>query len=92
MFICHKNIKEQPDSGQGNGLSIAQACDVADKTAFLIGNADLDGGNLMVVAYTDGFCAKQVALFGTRDKHDTVADADCELTFYIHQGSDGQVC
>jgi hypothetical protein len=35
---------------------------MTDKTAFLIGDTHFDGGNLVMVANADGFCAKMVAL------------------------------
>ena len=59
---------------EGGGLAVAQACDVADETAFLVGHADFDGGNLVMVGDTDGLSTKLVALLGTRHIHDAVAD------------------
>ena len=64
---------------------------MTDETAFLIGDAHFDGGNLMMVANADGFCTKQIVLFGTRDKHNAVADANGELTSCVHQGCDGEI-
>ena len=64
---------------------------MADKTAFLIGDADLDGGDFVMVAYDDGFRAKMVALFGTRDKYNAVVDAYGELASHVHQSCDGKV-
>ena len=72
-------------------LAIAHASDVADEAALLVGDAHLDGRYLMMVADADGLGTKQVALLGTRDKQDVVADADGELTLTIQQGSNGQV-
>ena len=77
--------------GNRDRLAVTHACDVTDETAFLVGDADFDGRNLVMVADADGLCAKQVTLFGTRYKDDAVIDADGELAPTVHQGCDGQV-
>ena len=64
---------------------------MADKTAFLIGHPYFNGGDLMMVSYTNGLCTKQVTFLGTRHIHDTVADAECELSLAVHQGRYRQV-
>ena len=76
---------------EGGGLAVAQACDVADETAFLVGHTDFDGGNLVMVGDADGLSTKLVALLGTRHIHDAVADADGELALGVHQGCYRQV-
>ena len=78
--------------GKGSGLAIAHACDVTDEATFLVGDAYFNGGNLMVIAYADSFSLEQVPLFGTRHKHDAVADTKGQLSLIVHQRSDGQVC
>ncbi len=65
---------------------------MADEAAFLIGDPDFDGWNLVMVADADGFCTKQVAFLGAGYKHDAVADAEGELFTIVHQGGDCQIC
>ena len=64
---------------------------MADETALLVSDAYLDGRYLVVVADAEGFSPKMVALLGTRDVHDAVADADGELASGVHQGGYGEV-
>ena len=46
----------------------------------------------MMIAYADSFSPEQVALFGTRHKHDAAADAKGQLSLTVHQRSYGKVC
>ena len=75
----------------GLGFAVAHAGDVADEAAELVGDANLDRGNLGVVGDVDGLGTKGVALVGTRHKHDAVADAEGELSAVVHQRCYGQV-
>ena len=53
---------------EGLGFAVAHAGDVADEFALLIGDANLNRGDLMVIGYEGGFGPKMVALDGTGHK------------------------
>ena len=50
---------------KGLGFAVAHAGDVTDEFALLIGDANLNRGDLMVIGYEGGFGPKMVALDGT---------------------------
>ena len=72
-------------------FAVAEAGDVADELARLVGDTYLDGGDLVVVAYLDSLSAQEVALLGARYEHDAVADAEGELAAVVHEGGNGQI-
>ena len=49
---------------------------MTNKSAFLVRHPHFNGRNLRMIGYADGFSPKQVAFFGTRHKHNTIADAE----------------
>ena len=65
---------------------------MTDEATLLVGDTYLNRGNLMMIADTNGFSPEQVALFGTRYKHDAAADANGQLSLTVHQRSYGKVC
>ena len=72
-------------------LAVAHTGDVADEAAVLIGDAHLDGGDLVVVGDADGLGGEGVAQTGAGDEHQTAGDAEGELTAVVHKGGDGEV-
>ena len=72
-------------------LAVAHAGDVADEAAVLIGDAHLDGGDLVVVGDADGLGGEGVAQTGAGDEHQTAGDAEGELSAVVHEGGDGEV-
>ena len=73
------------------GFAVAHAGDVADEFAVLVGDANLNRGDLMVIGYEGGFGPEMVALDGTGHEHDVVGDAEGKLAVLVHQGGDGKV-
>ena len=53
---------------------------MTDETPFLIGDANLDSGYLMMVADTDCLGTQHIALARTRHIHDIVLDAEGQLS------------
>ena len=64
---------------------------MTDQSSLLIGDADLDTGNLMVVADVDSLSSEYVAFTGRRDEHDAIMDAKGQLTIVVHQCCYGKV-
>ena len=58
------------------GFAVAHAGDVADEFAVLVGDANLNRGNLMMIGYEGCFGPKMVALQGAGHEHDVVGDAE----------------
>ena len=65
---------------------------MTNKPSFLIRHANFNGGNLVMVGYADSFGPEYISFFGTRNKHDAVADTKGELSLMIHKSSYSQVC
>ena len=78
-------------SEDGGVFVVAHTGDVADEAAVLIGDAHLDGGDLVVVGDTDGLGGEGVAQTGAGDEHQTAGNAEGELTAVVHKGGDGEV-
>ena len=76
---------------QGLGFAVAEAGDVADKLARLVGDAHFDGGEFGMVEHLRGFGTQVVALLGARYEHHAVTDAERELAVVVHQGGDGEI-
>ena len=76
---------------QGLGFAVAEAGDVADELARLVGDAHFDGGEFWMVEHLRGFGTQVVALLGARYEHHAVADAEGELAVVVHQGGDGEI-
>ena len=65
-------------------LAVAHAGDVADEAAVLIGDAHLDGGDLVVVGDADGLGGEGVAQTGAGDEHHAAATLQrCNAKYLI---------
>ena len=62
--------------GKRLGFAVAHAGDVTDEFALLIGDANLNRRDLMVIGYEGGFGPEMVALQGAGHEHDVVGYAE----------------
>ena len=75
----------------GDVLAVAHTGDVADEATVLIGDAHLDGRDLVVVGDADGLGGEGVAQTGAGDEHQAAGDAEGELSAVVHERGDGKV-
>ena len=73
------------------GFSIGQASNNTTEFTLLIGDTDIDIGNLPMVIDLDGLGDKHIARLGTVEKHDVVLNAKGESTPAIHHSSQGNI-
>ena len=64
---------------------------MADEDTVLIGHPHFHGRYLMMFGNQDGFSTERVALMGTADEHDGIADAKGEVAGDVHQRGNGEV-
>jgi hypothetical protein len=58
---------------------------------MLVGDANVDVGNLVVVVYLGGLGNECVAGLGTVEEHDVVLDAEGETAVTVHDCGEGNV-
>ena len=81
----------QPVDGQGSVLAVGKASDDAAEVATLVGDADVDVRNLVVVEDLGGLGGEGVANLGAVEEHDVVLDAEGEAATTVHDSSQGYV-
>ena len=82
----HQSVNVEADI-----LAVGEACDHTAELAALVGDANFDVGNFVMIVHLSGLGRETVADLGAAEEHDVVLDAESESLTTVHHSGQSNV-